>query len=57
MELKAVDGLLPVHTAQLLTHLRWSNIKVGLLINFDALNLRGQIRRVVNGAPDLYPSP
>jgi GxxExxY protein len=54
LELKAVETLLPVHISRLRTYLRLSKITVGLLINFDAPILRGQIRRVVNGAVDLH---
>jgi GxxExxY protein len=48
LELKAVDALLPVHEAQLLTYLRLSGYRVGLLINFHVLVLKdGIIRRVI----------
>ena len=47
VELKAVDELIPVHEAQLLTYLRISGKKVGLLINFNVPVLKdGIIRRV-----------
>ncbi len=44
-ELKAVDRILPVHEAQLLTYLRHSGCKVGLLLNFNAVSLKDGIRR------------
>ncbi len=48
VELKSIDKLLPVHQAQLLTWLRLSGLRVGLLINFNVRTLRdGIIRRVV----------
>jgi GxxExxY protein len=48
VELKAVDHLAPIHEAQLLTYLRLSKIRVGLLINFNVPLLpRGIIRRVL----------
>lgn len=48
LELKAVEQLLPVHEAQLLTYLRLSGIKVGLLINFNVPVLKqGIVRRVL----------
>ena len=47
-ELKAVERLLPVHEAQLLTYLRLSNMKVGLLINFNVPILKDGIKRMVN---------
>jgi GxxExxY protein len=48
VELKAIAKLLPVHQAQLLSYLRLSGYKVGLLINFHELHLRDGIRRMVN---------
>jgi GxxExxY protein len=49
VELKAVEKLLPVHNAQLLSYLKLSGRHVGLLINFNVPHLRQGIRRVVNG--------
>jgi GxxExxY protein len=51
VELKAVEKLLPLHTAQLLTYLKLSGRLVGLLINFNVPHLRDGIRRVANGYP------
>lgn len=48
VELKAVDTLHPIHTIQLLTYLRLSNHKLGLLINFNVQHLRDGIKRVAN---------
>lgn len=48
VELKAVDNLLPVRRAQLLTYLRWSNLKLGLLLSFNAKLMKQGIQRVVN---------
>ena len=48
VELKSVEHVLPVHEAQLLTYLRLSGIRVGLLINFNVPVLRrGIVRRVL----------
>jgi GxxExxY protein len=47
-EIKAVSSLLPVHTAQLLTYLRLTGLKVGLLINFNVSVLKNGIKRVRN---------
>jgi len=47
VELKAMDKLLPIHHAQLLTYLRLTGLKVGLLINFNVSSLRDGIKRVV----------
>jgi GxxExxY protein len=49
VELKAVDTLLPIHQAQLLSYLKLSGKKLGLLINFNELHLKNGIKRVVNG--------
>ena len=49
VEIKAVETLLPIHQAQLLSYLKLANCKVGLLINFNVQSLRSGIRRVVNG--------
>ena len=47
VELKAVDELHPVHQAQLLTYLKLSRCKVGLLINFNVPVLKTGIKRMV----------
>ena len=49
LEIKAVEGLLPRHDAQLLTYLRLTGKRVGLLINFNERTLKEGIRRVMNG--------
>jgi len=48
VEFKACDKLLPVHEAQLLTYLKLTGIKVGLLINFNVPTLKQGIKRMVN---------
>ena len=48
IELKAVEALLPVHEAQLLTYLKLSEKKIGLLINFNVLFLKQGICRKIN---------
>ena len=52
VELKAVNELLPIHQAQLLSYLKLSGCKVGLLINFNVKVLKQGIHRLVNGFPD-----
>ncbi|XYI00242.1 GxxExxY protein [Sorangium sp. So ce1128] len=47
LELKAVDHLLPVHEAQVLTYLQLTDLDVGLLVNFNTPVLRRGIRRLV----------
>lgn len=49
VELKAVQSLLPVHEAQMLTYLRVTGAKVGLLINFHEATLRRGLRRLALG--------
>jgi GxxExxY protein len=46
IELKAVEQLAPVHTAQLLTYLKLSNIRTGLLINFNTPLIKDGIKRL-----------
>jgi len=48
VELKAVEAIHPTHRAQLLSYLRLSNKKVGLLLNFNVRRLKDGIYRVVN---------
>ncbi len=56
VELKAVEKLHPVHEAQLITYLRLSGIKLGLMVNFAEMMVRdGIVRRALSGA--LNPSP
>ena len=48
VELKSVDTLTDLHHKQLLTYLKLSNKKLGLLINFNAILLKDSISRIVN---------
>jgi GxxExxY protein len=47
VEIKSVEKLAPIHDAQLLTYLRLSKIRVGLLINFNTRLLKDGIKRLV----------
>ena len=47
-EVKAVQKLLPIHQAQLLSYLKLGRLPVGLLINFHVAHLRHGIKRMVN---------
>ncbi len=51
VELKSVEKLLPVHAKQVLTQLRLSRHRLGLLINFGELHLKDGIKRIANGLP------
>lgn len=53
VELKAVEKILPIHGAQLITYLRLGNFPLGLLMNFNVLKLVDGIERVSNNAPNL----
>ena len=48
VELKAVEKVLPLHEAQLLSYLKLSDRKLGLLINFNVMRLKDGIKRMVN---------
>ena len=52
VEIKAVECLSPIHDAQLLSYLRLTDRKVGLLINFHNRVLKDGLRRIVNKFPD-----
>jgi len=53
IELKSIERLEPVHSAQLLSYLRLSKLRVGLLINFNVKWLtQDGIKRIVNGFPE-----
>jgi len=49
VEVKSMEALAPIHEAQVISYLRLSGCKVGLLINFNVLQLKDGIRRFVNG--------
>ena len=53
VEVKSQQALKPVHSMQLLTYLKLSNLKLGLLINFGAPRLKDGLHRIVN---DLNPA-
>jgi len=56
VEIKAVESLLPIHKAQMLSHLRILKLSTGLLINFNVPVLKQGLQRVVNGFPDSLSS-
>ncbi len=52
VELKSVEKMQPVHAKQLLTYLRLTGLRLGLLINFGESLLKHGLKRVVNGLED-----
>ena len=54
VEVKAVESLLPIHEAQLLSYLRLAHKTVGLLINFHVPVLKSGLKRIVNEFPDSH---
>ena len=47
IELKSVEGITPVHEAQVLTYLKFAEKKIGLLINFNVLRLKDGLKRFI----------
>ena len=52
VELKSIQALEPVHSKQVLTYLRLTNKRLGLLINFGESRIKDGIKRIVNGLPE-----
>jgi GxxExxY protein len=50
VELKAVSAIVPVHSAQVLSYLKATNLPLGLLINFNAAMLKEGVTRITNSA-------
>ncbi len=48
VEIKAVENVIPLYKAQLLTYLKLTNIRIGLIINFNTIHLQDGIKRLVN---------
>lgn len=48
VEIKSTEGLNPVHSKQVLTYLKLTNLKLGILLNFNSELLRNGIQRIVN---------
>ena len=47
VELKSVDNILPIHQAQLLTYMKLSGVRIGLLMNFNVKFMKTDIKRMV----------
>jgi GxxExxY protein len=54
VEVRCLEKLMPVHKAQLLSYLKLTGLKLGLLLNFNVPHLRDSIHRVING-PESEP--
>jgi GxxExxY protein len=52
VELKSIEQLAPVHRKQLLTYIRLSDTRLGLLVNFGSARIKDGITRIVNGLPE-----
>ncbi len=52
VELKSCEAIAPIHRAQLLTYLKMSGLKLGLMFNFNELVLKDGIVRIVNNLVD-----
>lgn len=57
VEVKAIEKLLPIHEAQLLSYLRLAKKRVGLLMNFHVPVLKNRLKRIVNEFPDAAMKP
>ncbi len=55
VELKSVEKIIPVHTAQIMSHLKLANIRLGFLINFNVVLIKDGIKRFINGTPQNAP--
>lgn len=49
VEIKSVEILAPIHTAQILTYLKLKDLNLGLLVNFNSVKVIDGIKRVING--------
>ena len=49
IEVKAVERFLPIHTAQVLTYLKLNKLRLGYLLNFNVVQMKSGVKRVVNG--------
>jgi GxxExxY protein len=57
IELKSVERLTPVHSKQVLTYLRFLDLRIGLLMNFGGPTFREGLKRIVNKHGDTSSSP
>ena len=52
IEIKAIDRLLPIHQAQVITYLKLTGCEAGLILNFNATTIRAGLKRLDH--PDVY---
>jgi len=48
IEVKSIEAIAPIHLAQTLTYLRFLNLKLGMVLNFNSVLMKDGIKRVVN---------
>jgi len=48
LDLKSIDVVLPIHTAQVLTYLKMTDLRMSLMLNFNVQLMRSGIKRIVN---------
>jgi GxxExxY protein len=53
LEVKSVESLHDIHMSQILTYLKLTDLRLGLLINFNVVQLKDGIRRVANNIPEI----
>ena len=49
VDTKSIEGIAPLHVAQLLTYLRFLNLRLGLILNFNTVLMKNGIKRVISG--------
>lgn len=57
VELKAVESLAAIHTAQVLSYLKLTGLNLGLIINFNVVSLRNGIKRIIYNPNHIKPVP
>lgn len=48
LEIKSIESIAPIHLAQTLTYLRFLNIKLGMILNFNSVLMKDGVKRIVN---------
>jgi GxxExxY protein len=47
VEIKSIEGIAPIHEAQILTYMRFANVNIGLLLNFNVTILKNGLKRFI----------